>query len=147
MSTDNTKWRLPERREVSIISGGSSPELTETACGIAAHVERGTVFIMCTEDAVDDVESKLRSAGADMGKCVRVISDPRDPYIIPAFLEDLRQLIAEDGDVRLVILDPVTAFMDHTNSREEVFAALQALAAQTDVSVLCTDVSADGRWP
>jgi putative DNA primase/helicase len=79
------------------------------------------VIILSAEDRVSDYKRRLAAAGADRTR-VKMLSfvrrDGRDDALfeLDKDLDKLEQAILHLGDVRLVIVDPVTAFMGHNKN-------------------------------
>jgi RecA-family ATPase len=109
---------------------------------------RGSVIILSAEDAINDtIVPRLAAAGADLSrvhclKCVRVEGKAQS-FNIQTNMDLIAQKVREVGDVALVIIDPVTAYLGNeidSHRTTEVRAALLPLeqfAAQLDVAVLC----------
>ena len=77
----------------------------------------GNVIILSAEDRVSDYKRRLAAAGADRSR-VKMLSfvrrDGRDElFELDKDLDKLEQAIFHLGDVRLIIVDPVTAYMGH----------------------------------
>jgi putative DNA primase/helicase len=90
-------------------TGGIWPDKTN---GIPA----GSVIMLTAEDALDQIlVPRLRAAGADLERVhflKRIRKDNKDRmFLLGEDLELLAKAIAETGDVRLVTLDPITAYM------------------------------------
>jgi putative DNA primase/helicase len=109
---------------------------------------KGSVIFLTAEDAIDDtVVPRLAAAGADLSrvyclKSVKVDGQPR-AFNIQTNMDLIAQKAREIGDVALVVIDPVTAFLGSeidSHKITDVRAALLPLeqfAAQIDVAVLC----------
>jgi DNA polymerase bacteriophage-type len=79
----------------------------------------GNVLILSAEDRVSDYKRRLAAAGADRSR-VKMLSfvrrDGRDElFELDKDLDKLEQAILHLDGVRLVIIDPITAYMGHGN--------------------------------
>src|SRR5262249_19825332 len=146
------RWLWPgriARGKVTMLAGHPGLAKSQLALGIAAIVtsagkwpvdgpwdEQGTIVILSADDTPDDtISPRPEAAGADLGGC-HVIEAAQE--IGPAgrptrrgvsLVEDLARLDAElrrIGDVSLLIIDPITAYLGDTDSHRnaEVRAAL-----------------------
>ena len=105
------------------------------------RTEKGTVVLIGAEDALNDtIRPRLDAAGADISKI----------FALPDFADlsldrgKLQAAVKEIGDVRLVVVDPISAFMGdvncHRNSEvRRVLKPLSDWAAETGVSILFID--------
>jgi putative DNA primase/helicase len=79
--------------------------------------EPGRVIILSAEDRVSDYVRRLTAAGADLTRAemlMYVRRNGRDElFLLGEDLDKLEQAIVDHGDVRLVAIDPITAFMGH----------------------------------
>jgi hypothetical protein len=108
--------------------------------------KNGSIFLFCDEDDFGKVVvPRLKTNGADIAKvyCLNEITGPDSIFNItnPENLRKLESAIKKVGDCRLIILDPITAYLDgvNANSNAEVRAALSGivrLAQKTAVSVI-----------
>src|SRR5262245_36407175 len=108
----------------------------------------GSVIILSAEDAINDtIVPRLAAAGANLNrvhclKCVRVEGKAQS-FSIQSNMDLIAKKVRELGDVALVIIDPVTAYLGSeidSHKITDVRAALLPLeqfAAQLDVAVLC----------
>jgi len=77
---------------------------------------RGSVIILSAEDAINDtIVPRLAAAGADLSrvhclKCVRVQGKAQS-FNIQTNMDLIAQKVREVGNVALVIIDPVTAYL------------------------------------
>jgi DNA polymerase len=75
------------------------------------------VVILTAEDRVSDYVRRLTAAGADLTRTTMlsyVRRNGRDElFLLSEDLDKLEQLVNDFGDVRLVAIDPITAFMGH----------------------------------
>ena len=108
------------------------------------------VFLSAEDDCADTIKPRLIAAGADVSKChiIEAIrtktkdgQDSERSFDLSQDVERLGIAIKQIGDVRLVIIDPITAYLGETDSHNNadirgVLAPLSAMAAQHDVAVL-----------
>lgn len=104
--------------------------------GAAGSPAAAAILLNAEDDAASTTHARLLAAGADMERILvwRRGDDPTDRLEIPGRLGPLREAIESSG-ARLVIIDPVTAFL-HENlgmaSDPQVRRALQPLADLAD---------------
>jgi RecA-family ATPase len=99
------------------------------------HDLPGNVILLSAEDDIaDTIRPRLDAAGADLDRVrvVRAIHDKNGerPAVLPKDIDRLEGLIDEDG-ARLVIIDPLMAFLDakiDSHRDQDVRRALHALA-------------------
>jgi hypothetical protein len=108
--------------------------------GSDTHAERGSVLILSAEDdAADTIKPRLLAAKAMMKRCfiieaVRVTNgDGQERRRAFSLLDDLARLdklLEEHNDIRLAIIDPLSAYLGAIDSHRnaEVRAALAPLA-------------------
>ena len=75
----------------------------------------GRVIVLTAEDRVADVKRRLTAAGADL-RLVHVFGDVRrnerdEQFLLAQDLDKLEHAVNSKGDVRLVTIDPITAYM------------------------------------
>lgn len=110
----------------------------------------GSVVLLTAEDGLGDtIRPRLEAAGADLHKVVAVEGVEQngrvgvDQLDIAEDVHRLHQLIEDIGDVRLVVIDPITAYLGtdcdihRDNTVRAVLAPLAELAARHNVSVVC----------
>ena len=99
--------------------------------------EAGAVVILSAEDdAEDTIRPRLEAAGADLQRCF-ILDAVRDvdadgnatqrAFSLKRDLERLSTLIAELRDVRLVVIDPISAYLGDADSHKN--AEVRALLA------------------
>jgi putative DNA primase/helicase len=101
----------------------------------SGNAVRGSVIVMSAEDDPEDtIRPRLEAAKADLKRC-HIISavhdgDRRRGFSLVADLARLDIVLEQIGDVRLVIVDPITAYLGETDSYRtaEVRAVLAPLA-------------------
>jgi energy-coupling factor transporter ATP-binding protein EcfA2 len=116
-----------------VTSGGRWPVTGESA-------ERGAVVILSAEDdPADTIRPRLEAAGADLDRChiveaaQNIGNDGRPQRRGFCLADDLTRLdttLQEIGEVMLVIIDPITAYLGAVDSHRnaEVRAALAPVA-------------------
>jgi putative DNA primase/helicase len=131
----------------AVVSNGSTWPVERTRC------ERGNViFLSAEDDAEDTIRPRLEAAGADLSR-VYIISAVVECYradggeVVRAFnlktdLTRLEEVLAEIGDVAMVVIDPVTAYLGDTNSHNNaeiraLLSPLSDLAAKHGAAVVC----------
>lgn len=162
------RWLWPgliARGKVTIIAGHPGLGKSQLALSIAAivttggcwpvdgtHSERGSVVLLSAEDdAADTIRPRLEAANADLDHCYTLdaVRDrnakgeavPRS-FNLKTDLAKLEELLAKLGDVALIVIDPITAYLggadSHKNAEiQALLAPLGALAAQYGVAVVC----------
>jgi putative DNA primase/helicase len=110
----------------------------------AAGTEPGNVIMVTAEDSRDQVVvPRLMAAGADLKRVFFLNAikkdDKRRMFLLGEDLETLKQLIVDTGNVTLVTLDPITAFMGKIDSHNTTdvrgqLGPLADLAAETNVA-------------
>jgi len=115
------------------------------------QAERGSILILSAEDNIrHTIRPRLDAAGADVERChtlqaVRRIDERGNSFIGSFSLaEDLAKLgvlMQEIGDVRLVIIDPVSAYLGETDSHKNaevrgMLAPLTTLAGDHHAAII-----------
>lgn len=113
--------------------------------------QRGSViFASAEDDAADTIRPRLEAAGADVSKVFileSVMDSDSDGLPIERAFSLKRDMVRLDmeirriGDVRLVVVDPITAFLGDTDSHKNaevraLLAPLKDLASRHEVAVL-----------
>jgi hypothetical protein len=157
------RWVWPRRLargKVTIISGlpftGKSTIGTDAAARISRGLDwpdgsgqapLGNAVLLSAEDAIDDtIKPRVVAAGGDPEritaiKMVKEANEARRLFKLQTDLEMLGDLIADIGNVELVVIDPVSAYMGEKEgasitSFRPVLAQLMDFAERTDVGVL-----------
>ncbi len=149
----------------TVIAGNPGLGKSQLTANLAATVSRGlmwpedglpnctqghVVFLSAEDDAADTIKPRLIAAGADVSKChiIEAIrtktEDGRDSersFDLSRDVERLGMALGQIGNVRLVIIDPITAYMGETDSHNNadmrgVLAPLSAMVARHDVALL-----------
>lgn len=104
-----------------------------------------TIVFSAEDDAEDTIVPRLIAAGADLD-LVEIIDAVRDEkgqrsFNLAADIDRLEKLIAKFGDVDLVTIDPISAYLGKTDSHRNsevraVLEPLQKMAERTGVAVL-----------
>ena len=148
------------RGKIAMLTGESALGKSQTSINLAATLTTagdwpdgaaapsGSVIILSAEDAIDDtIVPRLAAAGADLGrvhclKCIKVEGQTRS-FSVQAHTDLIAQKVRELGDVALVIIDPISAYLGSeidSHKITDVRAALLPLeqfAAELHVAVLC----------
>ena len=108
-----------------------------------SKAKKGSVLIFNDEDPPERIRERLAAHGADMSKIsiVSSVGKKKDYFDITKHRDFLENTLIELSDCRLLILDPITAYLGNVNanSNNEVRAALgplSALAAKHNVTVI-----------
>jgi hypothetical protein len=109
------------------------------------------VLISAEDDPADTIRPRLDAAGADVSKvhflkCVHVASPAtgelrESMFSLRRDSERLGRLVAELGDVRLVVVDPISAYLDGTDSHKNadvraLLAPLSAMASEHRIALV-----------
>jgi putative DNA primase/helicase len=123
---------------------GSDPEWP---CGEGRAPQGNVVLLTAEDDISDTVAPRLEAAGADRGR-VEIIHMVRDKdkdrmFSLVSDLELLRQKIIEIGNVILVLIDPISAYLGvgkidsfRTTDVRAVLGPVVALATEMAVAVI-----------
>jgi AAA domain-containing protein len=132
---------------VAVVSTGGAWPVDGTCC------ERGNVVILSAEDdPADTIRPRLEAAEADLSR-VYILDAVVDGYrgdggeIVRAFnlktdLGRLAKLLEEIGDVALIVIDPITAYLGEADSHKTaeiraLLSPLSELAAKHSAAVVC----------
>lgn len=162
-------WLWPgriARGKVSMLAGNPGLGKSQVAASMAATVttgglwpvdktrcDRGSVVILSAEDdAADTIRPRLEAVGADLSR-VFILDAVIEGYqadggvMHRAFnlVEDLARLgdlLSEIGDVALIVIDPITAYLGGADSHKNaeiraLLAPLSDLAALHGAAVVC----------
>ena len=117
-----------------------------------APCERGSVIILSAEDdAEDTIRPRLEAAGADLDRVyiLEAIREPNKdgtlttrPFNLTADIDRLSELAEKLGDVALIVIDPITAYLGGVDSHKNaevraVLATLAAMAAESGAAIVC----------
>lgn len=148
-------WLWPDqiaRGKLTVIAGDPGLGKSQITASLAAIVSTGghwpvdrtpcekgrVVFLSAEDDVSDTIRPRLDAAGADVSLChvvERVKAQARDgsgpikrAFNLKADMELLSRMLAELGDVALVIIDPVSAYMGDTDTHRN--ADVRAVLAE-----------------
>lgn len=160
-------WLWPgrfARGKVSMIAGHPGLGKSQVTLNMAAIVttglcwpdgtpsEPGSVVLLSAEDdAADTIRPRLEAAGADLDRCyildaIRASNDEGKvvlrPFNLERDIERLEEMLRKFGDVALVVIDPITAYMGSADSHKNsdvraLLASLGDLAARYGVAIVC----------
>lgn len=138
------KSQLAAAMAATVTTGGTWPDGSNT-------IGAGDVFILSAEDdAADTIKPRLVAAGADVKKC-HVLSAVKIPmnsgedksrhFDLTQDIKRLGAAIEQNGNVHLVIIDPISAYLGDTDSNNNsairgVLAPLSDMAAKYNVAVI-----------
>jgi putative DNA primase/helicase len=137
---DEGKGQVFANMAATVTKGGNWP------CN-EGEAPKGNVLLLTAEDDVaDTVVPRLKAAGADLDR-VEIVSMVRDQngkrmFNLADDLDLLRKKIAEVGDVKLIQIDPISAYLGNqidsfrTTAVRSVLAPLVDLAAEMNVSII-----------
>src|SRR5262249_20568374 len=98
--------------------------------GVMPDGSRGTgggVCLMSAEDGLEDtILPRLRAAGADLSRVGFFEAYDRAPLVLPDHVERI-EVRLRDYDARLLLIDPLVAFLAHARSDQEVRKGLHPL--------------------
>jgi putative DNA primase/helicase len=117
----------------SVVSQGAAWPCNE------GRAPRGSVVLFTAEDGVaDTVAPRLIAAGADVARVtvVKGVEDParRKTFDLKADIDLLEAAVHEIGDVKLIIIDPVSAYMGKVDGHGnvETRSVLEPIAEMAD---------------
>ena len=138
----NVQWLWPDRvpiGKLTTFAGWGGLGKSFVTMDLAARISRGAlipgsktekfqrskVLILNTEDDPDDTSvPRLLAAGADLTQIAFARSEVLGQFTL-ADLDTLNEMIAQMGDVRLLVIDPATAHLGDANDHRN--AELRAL--------------------
>lgn len=133
------KSQLTTYLAAKVATGGAWPE------GEGRAPKGSVIMVSCEDDPADTIAPRLLAVGADMGR-VHELQAMRHQGTDRTFnlaedLAPLEDLIAELGDVRLVIIDPISAYLGGTDSHKNadvraLLGPLSDLAQRHAVAIL-----------
>lgn len=169
LAPQSIQWLWPHRialGKVTLLIGDPGLGKSLLTVGLAAHVTNGrpwpvdsapcekgdVIFLSAEDDAADTIRPRLDAAGADVrrvyivhgvrevdrstGKPIRrMVSLKRD-------LETVEHWLVNLPECRLLVIDPVSAYLDGTDSHKNaevrgVLAPLAELAKRRRIAVVC----------
>ena len=160
----NWLWRgRIARGKVNLIAGQPGQGKSQIAIFMAAKITIGgewpdglrcpkgsAVLISCEDDAADTIVPRLMAVGADLS-CVHTLDWVLKPnaegaaskqlFDLGAHVPVLASLVQRVGDVALIVIDPISAYLGGLDSHKTSdvrsgLAPLQQLAAETGAAVV-----------
>ena len=159
------RWAWPRHiplRGISLMTGRMGEGKSVAACAFAAAVSSGSgwpdsphepqevgdvVMVVAEDDLETVIRPRLEAAGAALER-IHVLTMMHSPEDDRSFLfhverdaPALREFIQDNGNVKLVIIDPLGVFMGRVDTHRHsdtysALAPLSTLAQETDVAVL-----------
>jgi putative DNA primase/helicase len=160
------KWLWPGRiacGKVTVLAGHPGLGKSQVTVNFAATVttggqwadgsycDKGSVLVVSGEDdAADTIKPRLEAAGADLCR-VHILDAIQETasngqrlhrgFNLKSDLADLESLLATLGDVRMLVIDPITAYLGDTDSYKNadvraLLAPIADLAARFDVAII-----------
>ncbi len=167
ITPETLKWLWPSRiplGKLTLLVGDPGLGKSLLTIDIATHVSRGASFpdgtscepgavimVSAEDDPADTIRPRLDAAGADVSR-VHILEGMRvtladnstadRAFDLEAGIATLEAALAQVRGVRLIIVDPISAYLGgaDSNSNAEVrriLAPLAALAAKYGVAILC----------
>ncbi len=161
------EWLWPDRiacGKLTVIAGNPGLGKSQLTAMLAAIITTGekwpdasepapignVIFLSAEDDAADTIKPRLKAAEADISRChiLNAIktktSDGKDSqrsFDLTQDVERLGEVIARLGDVRLVVIDPISAYLGGTDSHNNadmrgMLAPLSAMAAKNGVAMV-----------
>lgn len=166
---ERVQWLWPNRiplSKVTVIAGDPGLGKSLLTATLAAHVSQGTswpldggacpqgdvVLLSAEDDPGDTIRPRLDAAGADPERveiltAVRKIDQgsgkvTKQMFSLRADLDALGELLERCHECRLVVVDPISAYLDGTDSHRNadvraLLAPLADLAARRRVAIVC----------
>ena len=153
----NLEWLWPHRialGKLSVIAGHPDLGKSQLAAFLAATVSTGqewpccegraplgnVIMLIAEDDAGDTVIPRLEAANADLSRIhlvdIKKAINNRRPFDLLLDAQALEEEIRRFGDIRLVIIDPIAAFLKSTAVQRAAAARLQQLAANLNAAVI-----------
>lgn len=160
-------WLWPDRialGKLTVLSGDPGLGKSQFTAFLAATVSKGrswpdadtkaavgdVVFLSAEDDASDTIKPRLVAAGADVRHCHVIqaikVPDHRGRKVLRGFdltqdVQRLGQALSRLGNVKLVVIDPVSAYLGKTDSNKNadmrgVLAPLAEMAAKHDAAIM-----------
>jgi len=123
----------------------TSPRSAEGGCALSGAPLGCVVLLSAEDDLADTIRPRFDAAGGEAGRLVQLRAarrgEGRRGFSLAGDLDALRLAIEETGEVRLVILDPLTAYLGgmsgHSNTEvRNVLGPLADLAEEADMAVV-----------
>jgi hypothetical protein len=156
-------WLWPgriARGKVSLLAGHPGLGKSQVTASFAAIVTSGglwpvdksvceignVLFMSAEDDLADTIRPRLEAAGADLNRCdfleaVRRDDGARCCFDLEQDLERLGNYLTQRGDMAMVVIDPITAYLGNTDSHKNaevraLLASLADLSAQHDAAIV-----------
>lgn len=163
VKAEKVEWLWPNKipdGSLTIISGDPGVTKSFLTQYMVAHVTTGTpwpdcpdvpvkkgsvIFIADEDDPAKIIRPRLDAHGADVSKVYILdsvqVSEEKEFFDLTRHLDGIEDILSKKPDCRLLVLDPITAYLGRTNanSNAEVRAAitpLAALAAKQKVTII-----------
>ena len=155
------KWLWQDRiacGKIGIIAGEPGVGKSQITCMMAAMITAGrkwpdgtdapqgpVIVVCCEDDAADTFKPRLMAAGADCNKvilCDWIKKDGEQHHFdVGQHIEELADLVRKEGDVRLIVIDPISAYMGKADSHvvaqvRQSLSPIQAMAAELGPAVI-----------
>lgn len=160
------KWLWQDRiaqGKITLVGGPPKRGKSQLTCALAAPVTRGGTFpdgsaapigsvaiITCEDDLADTIKPRLLAAGADVEK-VHVFDMARvrckdgkiraRAFNVADHMPQLTEFIADIGDLKLLVIDPILAYMGRADSHKTsdvrgAMLGLQQLVADREIAAV-----------
>lgn len=156
------RWLWPGRfalGKLAIVAGEPGVGKSQLSCAFASAVTSGglwpdgtsaplgsVLFVCCEDDAGDTIRPRLEAAGADLRR-VHLYdwtvdqAGERRHFDVGQHVDALAALVRSIGDVHLIVIDPVSAYMGHADSHvvadvRQALTPMQAMAAELGPAVV-----------
>ncbi len=167
IETTPVKWLWYRRialGKLTVIAGNPGLGKSQITAFLAATVSTGgywpdgaeptppaaSIFLSAEDDAGDTIKPRLLAAGADVANCYIIDAvysvnqhggSQARTFDLSQDIERLEREIIRIGNVRLVIIDPISAYLGGTDSHNNadmrgMLAPLSAMAARHDVAIV-----------
>lgn len=155
------RWLWKERialGKMTLLAGSPGEGKTQIGIDVIARVTRGlawpdggiatlgSAIILSAEDAADDtICPRLEFAGADLNKVLILkhilTGDKAGSFDLQQDLDELKRQIHLLQDVKVIMIDPITAYLGDTDSHRTsdvrgILAPMETLAQETGAAIL-----------
>ncbi len=134
------KSQLTSYMAAKVTTGGIWPDGTPCKAG-------NVIFLSAEDDPADTGRPRLEAVGANLSRvyildAVRENGDAERSFNLKTDLERLSALMDKIGNVTLVIIDPITAYLGQTDSHKNsdvraLLAPLSELASRHKAAIVC----------
>jgi hypothetical protein len=143
---------------VTIIAGDPGSTKSMLTVSIAAAASTGTkwancetplkkgsvIFVSDEDDPNKVIRPRLNAHGTDVSKVFILGYRPDEFFNLAIHLAELERIIARMPDLRVIFLDPITAYLGRVNANNNaevraVLSPLAALAARHDIAIVATN--------